>query len=178
MLKRHPNTPAHLFLDDTPYFITGAIYQKRHLLVDLELKQLLLDLIKKNFQLFDWQLNDWVILDNHYHLLGISRKGLDLPKIIKRIHGGSASIIHQKTHCERPVWWNYWDYCTRDDEDYNTKLNYLLTNPIKHGYVKNLNDYSYSSFSSLLNEKSKEALIQPFRDYPDYQQIDEIYDGF
>lgn len=43
MLHRHPNTPAHLFIDDAPYFITGAIYQKRKLLQNVALKQVLLD---------------------------------------------------------------------------------------------------------------------------------------
>ncbi|GAK61560.1 transposase and inactivated derivatives [Candidatus Vecturithrix granuli] len=32
MMKQHPHTPKHLFLDDTPYFITAAIYQKRRLM--------------------------------------------------------------------------------------------------------------------------------------------------
>jgi putative transposase len=178
MLKQHPNTPAHLFLDDTPYFITGAIYQKRHLLTDPELKKQLLSLIEKNFQAVGWQLNDWVILDNHYHLLGISHKGSDLSKMIRGIHGASSGIIRQKKHCDLPVWWNYWDYCTRDDKDYYTKLNYLLTNPIKHGYVTNLNDYPFSSFEFTLNNKGREAMTKQFRTYPDYQHLDEIYDDF
>lgn len=178
MLKRHPNTPVHLFLDDTPYFITGAIYQRRHLLTDQELKKQLLNLIEKNFQAVGWELNDWVILDNHYHLLGVSRKGLDLSRIIRGIHGASAGIIRQKTHCDLPVWWNYWDYCTRDDNDYYTKLNYLLTNPIKHGYVTNLNDYPFSSFEITLNNKGREAMTKQFRTYPKYQRLDEIYDDF
>jgi hypothetical protein len=37
MIKQHPNTPTHFFLDDTLYFITGAIYQRRKLLVEPEL---------------------------------------------------------------------------------------------------------------------------------------------
>ncbi|OAD22046.1 hypothetical protein THIOM_002169 [Candidatus Thiomargarita nelsonii] len=32
MFKRHPHTPIHAFFDDTPYFLTGAIYKKRPLL--------------------------------------------------------------------------------------------------------------------------------------------------
>jgi putative transposase len=178
MIKQHPNTPTHIFLDDTLYFITGAIYQRRKLLVEPELKQLILSLIKKNFQAVGWQLNDWVILDNHYHLLAVSRKGEDLSNIIKGIHGASASSIRQKTHCELPVWWNYWDYCPRDDKDYYTKLNYLFMNPIKHGYVTNINDYQFSSFSSRLTKIGREAMTKQFHTYPDYQDLDDIYDKF
>jgi hypothetical protein len=39
MLKKGPHTPAHLFLDNTPYFVTSAIYQKRQLLADDGIKQ-------------------------------------------------------------------------------------------------------------------------------------------
>lgn len=49
MLKKHRNTPVHLFLDNTGYFVTGAIYQKRYLLKDPEIKDNLLDLIQTYF---------------------------------------------------------------------------------------------------------------------------------
>ena len=177
MLKKSFHTPAHLLLDDMPYFITGAIYQKRHLLIEAALKWDLLNLIKKNFQQVDWQLKEYVILDNHYHLLVISNKGKDLPKIIKKTHGASAHSIRRHTNCDLPVWWNYWDYCPRDEEDYYTKLNYLFTNPIKHGYVDHLNDYPFSSFLARLTKIGREAMIQQFRCYPDYCDKT-IYDEF
>jgi len=54
MLKRHPHTPAHLFLDDTSYFITGAIYKKRPLLTESQLKKELLKIIQNIFQEYGW----------------------------------------------------------------------------------------------------------------------------
>jgi len=57
MLKRHSHTPAHLFIDDTSYFITSAIYNKRHLLRHSDLKTQLLTIIQESFQLFNWKLD-------------------------------------------------------------------------------------------------------------------------
>ena len=114
MLKRRRTTPAHLLLDDTPYFVTGAIYQKRLLLNDPELKLMLTEKIKERFRAYEWQLHYWVVLDNHYHLLGVSRKGEDLPKLFRTIHNQTATPIREATNCEKPVWWNYWDYCPRN----------------------------------------------------------------
>ncbi|QTA91480.1 transposase domain-containing protein [Desulfonema magnum] len=65
MLRRSDHTPAHLFLDDTLYFITGAIYQKRMLIADSALKDTLLDLIQGYFAKYSWELRHWVILSNH-----------------------------------------------------------------------------------------------------------------
>jgi putative transposase len=133
MLKKSLHTPAHLFLDKTPYFITSAIYQKRPLLAADTIKQRLLKTIQDCFWEKNWILNDWVILDNHYHLLGVSDKGDDLSSIFRRIHGISSHVIQAYCSCESPVWWNFWDYCPRDEKDYLVRLNYLLNNPIKHG---------------------------------------------
>lgn len=142
MLKRHHHTPAHLFLDDTPYFITGGIYKKRPLLAEATAKAYLLELLQTTFQQHGWDLHHWVILDNHYHVLGQSSRGEDLTPIFRAVHSRSAIVIRQMTKCAKPVWWNYWDYCPRSEKDYLIRLNYLLYNPVKHGYVTDLRDYA------------------------------------
>lgn len=170
MLKREVHRPAHLLLDASPYFITGSIYKKRHLLDD-DLKNDLLALMKKEFNYCNWSLNHWVILNNHYHVMAHSDKGVDLPKIIGRLHFNSGKLIRKKITSELPVWWNYWDYCPRDEKDYMIRLNYLYNNPIKHGYVTNLNDYLFSSFHQQLAVNGRDKLIVQFKNYPEYKTI-------
>jgi len=160
MLKKNAHAPAHLFIDDSPYFITGAIYQKRPLLASSAIKDFLLDTIRQCFAEKGWVLNDWVILDDHYHLLCTSKDGADLSRLIGKIHMISAKSIAAQLNAGKPIWWNYWDYCPRDDEDYYVRLNYLLNNPIKHGYVTDLNNFAYSSFHKLLEKQGREILAQ------------------
>lgn len=169
ILKRHPHTPAHLFLDETPYFITGAIYEKRHLLQSVEIKRLLLKQMNKYFRNYGWELYHWVILDNHYHLMAKSRVGKDLSRIMQGIHGGTSVPIQRVTGAKKPIWWNYWDYCLHDERDYRVRLNYLLWNPVKHAYVKDLAEYPYSSYHRLLAEEGEERIeVQLFK-YPQYK---------
>ena len=171
MLKKHPHTPAHLFLDHTPYFITAAIYQKRMLLANPLLKNRLLSLLQGYFRRYQWDLHHWVILDNHYHLLGKSNNGADMEAIFRNTHSKSAELIRGLTNCETPVWWNYWDYCPRTESEYMTRLNYLLNNPVKHGYVESLHDYPYSSFHSLVAGLGREALREQFQAYSGYRTL-------
>ncbi len=90
--------PQHIFLHMICiYFITASIYKKQHLLRDTKLKEFLLKCIQSSFEQYQWELHHWVILDNHYHLLGKSRKGIDLPKIIKQIHSVSGYHIKKST---------------------------------------------------------------------------------
>lgn len=49
MLKRQYFAPTHLFVDDTPYFLTGAIHHKRNLLAHEDLKTRLFNLIQQTF---------------------------------------------------------------------------------------------------------------------------------
>ncbi|WP_207680392.1 REP-associated tyrosine transposase [Desulfonema magnum] len=171
MLKRYIHTPAHLFIDDTSYFITGAIYRKRPLLNSPSLKLGLFELFQGYFDKHGWELHHWVILDNHYHLIGRSRKGKDLSAIMRNVHILSAKEIHKATCCEKPVWWNYWDYCPRNEKEHMTRANYLLFNPVRHGYVRSLHDYPFSGFHKLYTEHGREALVRQFREYPDYKSL-------
>jgi len=170
-LKRYHNAPAHLLLDDTPYFITGAIYDKRPLLAGPGLKERFTELLYRGFERYGWRLDDWVVLDNHYHLLGQSRLGTDLPRLMKYLHGQSALWLHEANACALPVWWNYWDYCPRDEADYRVRQNYLHYNPVRHGYVADLHRYPHSSFPDLLERQGREALAARFRAHPGYRSL-------
>ena len=171
MLKRYTHAPAHLMMDDTPYFLTGAIHERRPLLADPAIKAVLLELIAAAFARVDWRLDDWVILDNHYHLLGRSRCGADLPRLFMDLHGRSGKLIARATRCTLPVWWNYWDYCPRDEADYRVRQNYLFYNPVRHGYVADINRYPYSSFPRLIECRGRKALATQFRAHPGFRAL-------
>jgi putative transposase len=94
-----------------------------------------------------------------------------MSKIFRKIHGLSTQFIQPQGRCDLPVWWNYWDYCPRDEKDYLIRLNYLLNNPVKHGYVTNLVDYPYSSFHITLKKLGRDTLLQQFKDYSEYKNL-------
>lgn len=141
------------------------------MLKPLEIKRILWKAIDRYFKKYQWDLHHWVILDNHYHLISSSRRGKDLRQIIKGIHGSTAIPIQQATKARTPIWWNYWDYCPRNENDYYIRPNYLLWNPVKHGYVERIEDYRYSSYHDRLEEKGKEGITEQLARYPEYQDI-------
>ena len=48
---------------------------------------------------------------------------------------------------ERGVWQRrYWEHTVRDDAEFATRFDYIHYNPVKHGYVKKVKDWPYSSF--------------------------------
>jgi len=175
--SKHIFRPIHYYVDDSFYFITGSIYEGRKLLKSEYIKNKLFEYIHQYLMQFNWTLDHWVILDNHYHLLCKSHEGKDLSKIIQNIHRRSSFLIHKMTHCKKPVWYNYWDYCPRDEREYLIRLNYLLNNPVKHGYVTDLKNYKFSSFQKYFIRIGREALVKQFIEYSEYSELklDEDY---
>jgi putative transposase len=164
--------PEHLYFDHCAYFVTAATYKHRRWLND-EIKEQLRGLFHAVFAEYGWTLGDWVILDNHYHLLYNSHAGRDLPRIINKIHNQSAQAVHRMNpdKLPEPVWYNYWDYCPRAQQDYDIRLCYLLNNPVKHGYVKNLHDWPWSSFAETCRRRGEDKLRDLFRRHREYKEL-------
>lgn len=147
--KEYNHNPPHLFLPNTKYFITGSTYKHIRYLRDVESKHALLSSIKKGFEDEGWILEDWVILDNHYHIMvNAPANPLSLGKIIKEIHRFNALWI--KKHLDIPqrtiIWYNYWDSCITYEESYFARLNYIWFNPVKHSYVEDPEDWIHGSY--------------------------------
>ena len=48
---------------------------------------------------------------------------------------------------ERGIWQRrYWEHLVRDEEDFQRHVDYIHWNPVKHGWVKRVNDWPHSSF--------------------------------
>lgn len=48
---------------------------------------------------------------------------------------------------ERGIWQrHYWEHVIRDDLDYQRHVDYVHVNPLKHGYVRRVIDWPYSTF--------------------------------
>ncbi|NJO15945.1 MAG: transposase [Thioploca sp.] len=48
---------------------------------------------------------------------------------------------------ERGIWQRrFWEHVIRDEADYLHHVEYIHYNPVKHGYVKRVRDWPYSSF--------------------------------
>ncbi len=56
------------------------------------------------------------------------------------------TISRQKRQ-ERGIWQRrFWEHTIRDDKDLESHMDYLHYNPVKHGYVKSVADWEFSTF--------------------------------
>lgn len=54
---------------------------------------------------------------------------------------------------ERGIWQRrFWEHAIRDEADYNAHINYVHINPVKHGLVRCVKEWPYSTFHHLVEE--------------------------
>jgi putative transposase len=150
ILKKYKHNPPHAFIPNAAYFITASTYLRKRLLTSDVTKEKLLEYMIKTLDTNKWVLEDWVILDNHYHMMLKASEYPDrLSNIMRDIHKFSALWIKKnikETGSLYKIWHNYWDSCITYEKSYFARLNYIWFNPVKHGYVEDPKDWKFGSY--------------------------------
>lgn len=97
-----------------------------------------------------------VVLPDHLHCLwtlpendgDYARRWSQLKAAFTRTIGSPAPrSMSRALRRERGVWQRrYWEHLIRDQDDYDRHVEYIHFNPIKHGHVRSVADWPYSSF--------------------------------
>lgn len=164
---RNIHRPPHIYWDNTDYFISVNTVNWRPIFNDDNKKSLLLCCIRKALKKYNYTCESWVILNDHYQITIKTKIGRDLGLFIKQINGSSSrqvNLIDGKIGCK--VWDEYWDEILGNERSYWTHVNYIHHNPIKHGYVKNMKEYIWSSLNDHIIKYGEEAVYERFEYYP------------
>ena len=147
-----------LFLHGYSYYITIVTHQRNPILIDNI--ELLRESFKYSKNKFSFRIEAIVIMPDHLHMIIDVMNPKEYPKIIscmKRYFSKNCNPkfyedIFQSHHREKmgylPVWQKrFYEHTIRDEKDYNTKLQYIHNNPLKHGLVENIHDWKYGSLN-------------------------------
>jgi len=165
--KTYLHNPPHYFVPNAMYMVTGAILHKQHLLSEARRKEFFLKTLFAKASSFDWVLEAWAVLHNHYHFIAQApENATTLAKLIQQIHSITAIQINKWDNTSgRQVWQNYWDTCITYEKSYLARLRYVHENPVKHGLVENAIDYPYCSYKWFIEQSdddlTKQVVNQP-----------------
>ncbi len=142
-----PHAPMHSLSEQGIYMVTAGTYNKEVLLNTPEKLTVVRDMLFKYATHFQWRLQAWAIMGNHYHFIAISPECADsLKELISRLHEYSAKKLNRIDEApRRKVWHNYWDSRITHQTSYFARLRYVHQNPVHHGLINNATNYRWCS---------------------------------
>ena len=149
---------TRLFLQGFNYlFITVVTNGRQKILIEN------IDILRQSFKSaldkFAFEIYAAVIMPDHMHLIIKVEHIEDYPKILYLIKYKFSLKMPKNAFLspskikkgEKGIWQRrYWEHTIRDEEDMAKHLDYIHFNPIKHGYVKTVGEYKYSSFKKFV----------------------------
>jgi putative transposase len=95
-----------------------------------------------------WQLPE---TDTNYSIRWKEIKRLFTKQFLKEIGPGAQRNESRQKRQEAAIWQRrFWEHSIKDDEDFESHLDYIHYNPVKHGYVEKAADWMWSSFQKFV----------------------------
>ena len=152
----------HVFHPGGTYFFTVNLLQ-RH---DNDLLVRHIDLLRESVgnvrRRFPFVIHGWVVLPDHLHcVIELPNSDVDFPtrwRLIKADFSKGLPLSERRSSVrirrgERGIWQRrYWEHLIRDESDYRAHMDYVHINPLKHGLVRRVTDWPYSTFHQYVKQ--------------------------
>ena len=148
------------------YFFTVVTYRRQGFLCDGPVRNALREAIRETRSICPFTIDGWVLLPDHQHCIWtLPSNDADNGKrwaMIKRfVTKQCGPLLHRdewmndskRRRNESTLWQRrFWEHVIRDETDYRTHMDYLHFNPVKHGMVKYVRDWPFSTFHRYVRE--------------------------
>jgi len=140
------STPKHRTASGTSYFITTKCWQCCAVFQVSENADILIDALFHYRDLHAYFLHEFVVMPDHLHLLLTPSSTTSLEKVMQFIKGGSSHQIRKAHNQKMQIWQvGFHDWTIRDANDWQIKVEYIHTNPVRAKLVQRPEDWPYSS---------------------------------
>jgi putative transposase len=137
------------------YFSTVNLRTRRSDVLVAEIAHLR-EAVRKGWREKPFHVDAWVVLPDHLHCLRTLPPGDDdFPgrwQTIRIAFSRSLAVtearsVNRLRRGERGIWQRrYWEHTIRDARDYAAHMDYIHFNPVKHGLVREVGLWPYSTF--------------------------------
>ncbi len=149
-----------LYVSGGQYFFTLVTEGRRPILKDETARESLRIAIERCRAKLPIEMTAIVLLPDHLHMMWTMPVGdSDFSNRMQRIkaifsrewlsRGGTAGLVSEygQRYGHKGIWQRrFWEHFIRDTTDFENHYQYIHYNPVKHGYVKNVSDWPWSSF--------------------------------
>ena len=107
-----------------------------------------------------FRIHGWVVLPDHMHcVIELPPNDADFATRWRLVKMGFSKVMPKTERLstvrakrgERGIWQRrYWEHLIRDEADFRAHMDYVHINPVKHGLVKCVAEWPYSTFHRLV----------------------------
>lgn len=162
------HSPLHLESQNGRYLLTAACYEHRHI-IGITPKRLadFSERLLTTLEVHCEKIYAWCALPNHYHTLVLTLKLPELLGDIGQLHGRTSFDWNgEDKERGRKVWFNCVETGMKSDRHFWATLNYVHHNPVHHGYVRQWQDWPFSSGGAFLEQVGRERAAELWKEYP------------
>jgi putative transposase len=137
------------------WFFTATLLNRRSRLLTENIDALR-DATHRTRERFPFHIDAFVVLPDHIHAVwtlppddaDFSLRWRQIKvRFAKSIPKGEWLSPVRQARGERGIWQRrFWEHLIRDESDYARHIEYCYINPVKHGLVRRVSDWPYSSF--------------------------------
>ena len=159
------------FIPGGVYFFTVVTFERNPIFIEERACELFDTVWIKTKKRFPFSTEAFCLLPDHIHCIwrlpeGDSNFSVRWSEIkrhftrgyLRRIGLGGSRNISRRRKREAAVWQRrFWEHAIRDEVDFLNHVAYIHFNPVKHGLVKRVKDWRWSSFHRFVEK----GLIDP-----------------
>jgi len=144
------------------YFFTVNLLQRQGNDLLIRHVDLLREVVASVRKRHPFIIHGWVVLPEHLHcVIELPSNDADFAtrwRLIKIAFSKALPKTERRSQVrmarnERGIWQRrYWEHLIRDEADFRAYMDYVHINPLKHGLVKRLADWPYSTFHGLVEQ--------------------------
>lgn len=132
-------------------FITQVVQYREPVFKETQYILLLREILHNVKALHPFVMLGYVFLPDHFHILIQPTGESDFSKIMQSLKSNFTKVYKKRLGLlpsQSMKFWQkrFWDHVVRDDRDLENHLHYIHYNPVKHGYVKQPEDWQDSSY--------------------------------
>ena len=170
-----PHAPPHRLAETGVYMVTSRARQGKSLFFTPQRRDWFQDLLLNLANEFDWKLEAWAVLSNHYHLVAHSPEGEtganSLRPLIRKVHSLATKQcnVWDQTPGRTRLWHNFRETHLTYEASYFARLHYVHENAVHHGLVTHGWQWRWCSASAFeaAERAARVATVKSFR----YDQI-------
>lgn len=152
--------PLRLELAGGLYHVTSRGDRRENIYENDEDREKWLDDLGNTCRRFNWRCHAYCLMDNHYHIV-IETAEANLSKGMRQLNGVYTQFYNRQHGRVGHVFQGRYKGILVERDEYLLELaRYVVLNPIRASMVKNIKDWKWSSYNTMIGEEVAQSWLE------------------